>query len=572
VNRALLLAFGFLPAAGIATAAAGSPVQAPDTVLAAPFEIVRNQIVLEVDVGGRGPFRMLLDTAGEPSAVDLATALREGFPVDTSTSGEASGAGGESVRIFAAELPEVRIGGVPLGDVDAVALDLSRIGERMEMPIHGVLGYSLLAGRIVEIDYPASILRVFAASPPRPEHVVPLRFRAGRHQPLVPIRIAGEEVTVTLDTGSSLSLELDPEVARRLGLGDLVDAGAAGTVVGARGEAAVVESRVAALALGPFELTDVEVAFRPFDGDERTGNLGNGVLRHFVLTLDYPGGWIGFERAAASGSGPAVTVPALLDLALVDRGAFARRVTAGAGSDYERAVAVTRWFAEHFDWTATDYEDRTVEQILERGGGNCDELARVTVAMLEELGLPMRRVREINIHLESQRRQRSAEAKVAESGIGYSVFGRRHNDHVWIEVQDRAGGEWFPADPSMGVVGDQWLESRLSFGERFSLDGGSVAMIAPFAVFAQDADGGFTVNRTAHYVIEGFDRLYGGRLRGSPAWDEWVAGVDRLDDLAGAAFRAEANLHAHADVIDRLAESYEALRAYAAVEGLAPVR
>ena len=267
---------------------------------------------------------------------------------------------------------------------------------------------------------------------------------------------------------------------------------------------------------------------------------------------------------------PAAAQVALYDLALADRAEFARRVTAGAGSDLDRAVAVTRWFAENFDWTATDYEQRSVQEILERMGGNCDELARVTQAMLDELGLPMRRVREINIQAESERRQRSAEGKVAESGIGYSVFGRRHNDHVWIEIQDRDTGEWFPADPSMGVVGDQWIESRLSFGERFSLDGGSAAMIAPFAIFAEDADGRFTVNRTAPYVVDGFDRLYGGHLRASPAWEEWVRLVDELDDPAGGAFRGETNLHERADLIDRLAETYERLRGYVEEAGLEP--
>jgi len=247
-------------------------------------------------------------------------------------------------------------------------------------------------------------------------------------------------------------------------------------------------------------------------------------------------------------------------LALADRRAFAERVTEGAASDLERARALTTWFAHHFDWTATDYQQRTVDQILERGGGNCAELARVTTAMFEELGMRMRSVREINLHVESARRRETARAKIAELGNRASVFGKRHNDHVWIEIQDRATGEWFPADPSLGVVGEEeWLAARLGFGERFTLDPSSEDMIAPFAIFARE-DGDLTQDRTAHYVVEGFDRLYDGRLSELPAWADWVRLVEGLDPKALAAFRGEGNLHDSEAEIDELARAYERLR------------
>lgn len=266
---------------------------------------------------------------------------------------------------------------------------------------------------------------------------------------------------------------------------------------------------------------------------------------------------------------PTDEVDVLYALALENRSGFAERVSAGATTDHERAHAVVAWFANNFDWTYTDYQLRTVEEILERRGGNCNELARVTQAMLEELDLPMRRVREINIHVESDDRQQRAEEKVAEKGVQLSVFGRRHNDHVWIEVQDRETGAWFPADPSMGVIGEkEWLAARFGFGERFTLDPTSEEMIVPFALFAEDDAGNLAENRTAHYVIDGFDALYERRLRRLPAWPDWVRLVQELDDEALAAFQGRVNLHDHAAEIDALAATYEALRAqYALGEG-----
>lgn len=263
---------------------------------------------------------------------------------------------------------------------------------------------------------------------------------------------------------------------------------------------------------------------------------------------------------------PSADVEELYSLALEDRTGFATLVADGADSDFERAHAVVTWFADHFDWTYTDYQVRTVDEILERRGGNCSELARVTQAMLEELDLPMRRVREINVHVESEARQKRAEEKVAEMGLHLSVFGRRHNDHVWIEVQDRETGEWFPADPSMGVIGGQeWLAARFGFGARFTLDPTSENMVVPFAVFAEDAEGDLTENRTAHYAIDGFDALYEGRLRTLPAWPDWVRLVEELDSQALGAFRGTVNLHEHAAQIDTLAATYDALREQYAV-------
>lgn len=264
--------------------------------------------------------------------------------------------------------------------------------------------------------------------------------------------------------------------------------------------------------------------------------------------------------SATSGANPAEAGD-LAGLALEDRAAFAAEITKGAASDLERAHRVVTWFATNFTWTATDYEKRTVEEILARKGGNCAELARVATAVLEQLDLPMRQVREINIHVEKEARGEQARKKVAAEGYAMSVFGRRHNDHVWIEIQDRETGEWFPADPSLGVVGEeQWLSARLGFGERFTLDPTSREMVAPFAVFAKDADGRLSINRTAHYVIDGFDGLYGGRLRRLPAWKDWTRLVDDLDDAALAAFSGEANLHDREAEIDALASAYAKLK------------
>lgn len=241
---------------------------------------------------------------------------------------------------------------------------------------------------------------------------------------------------------------------------------------------------------------------------------------------------------------------------------FADSISVGATSKYEKAERVVRWLAKNFNWTATDYKKRTVEEIIARGGGNCNELAMVTTALLKELNLQMRKICEINIHKESLERRANAQQKILEKGNRMSVFGKRHNDHVWLEVYDDQSGAWIPADPSLGVIGErQWIESRAGFGKRFTLDSNSEDMIVPIAIFAVDEKGGLIENRTQHYVVDGLNRFYENKLAGLKSWKQWQGAIDALDEKCWAAFRGESNLHDYEKQIDALAVVYSHLKA-----------
>lgn len=251
----------------------------------------------------------------------------------------------------------------------------------------------------------------------------------------------------------------------------------------------------------------------------------------------------------------------LYALARTDITSFAREVSAGATSDVERAHAVVHWLTRTFDWKYTDYQNRTVQEVIERRGGNCDDLARVALAAMKELNIRLRRVHEVNIHTISDRREANASALIKEKGDAYSVFGRHHNDHVWLEVYDSRTNEWFPADPWSGLVGlQEWMEARVGFGARSGPNPDAPDMIVPIAIFAADADGNFTVDRTRHYLVDEFDRVYDGRLHDLPAWKPWVALLDRLDDKVGGAFAGRINLHDYEPDIDSVAATYEQLR------------
>ncbi|HEY2712739.1 MAG TPA: transglutaminase-like domain-containing protein [Chthoniobacterales bacterium] len=252
----------------------------------------------------------------------------------------------------------------------------------------------------------------------------------------------------------------------------------------------------------------------------------------------------------------------LCALARTDFKAFARQLGEGTSSEVGRTRAIVRFLTRNFEWKTTDYQKRTVPEIIERRGGNCNDFSIVALAAMEELNIRARKVHEIHIRTNSPERGARADALVKEKGDSYSVFGRHHNDHVWLEIYDSSASEWIPADPWSGLVGtEDWMKGRVWFGPRSSLNPDAVDMIVPIAIFAADANGKFTIDRTKHYLVDEFDRLYDGRLHEQPAWQQWVAMLDILSQKVEGAFAGKINLHEYESQIDTLAATYDQLRA-----------
>ncbi|GLH68186.1 transglutaminase domain-containing protein [Geothrix edaphica] len=240
--------------------------------------------------------------------------------------------------------------------------------------------------------------------------------------------------------------------------------------------------------------------------------------------------------------------------------AEALAVLARPGTAEARVRALVDHLHRRLPWVATDYRNRSVDEILARGSGNCADHAKVLQDLLRAGGFEARWVQEINLQVPSDRRQVSARAKVAERGPRFSVFGYRHNDHRWLEVRDPASAAWFPADSSLGVVGGEaWVAARLGFGPRPA----AVAdMIAP--VFVEAVQPGRPREpRSEAYLLHAFGAMAGGRIRTLPAWPAWERAVRALEPHASGAFRGTEDLHAQAGTLAALAEAYAALRGQA---------
>jgi len=250
---------------------------------------------------------------------------------------------------------------------------------------------------------------------------------------------------------------------------------------------------------------------------------------------------------------------------------------AGSGSALSRTRRLVYWINDNFDWSATDYQSRTVAEVIARRAGNCAELASVLHLFLDSLGIRTRWVHEINVQPEpTPERQQTAAELVAQRGNSLSVFGLQHNDHVWLEVWDDSGHAWFPADAAYGVAGlPEWSAARLAMERRpkprvKAVEPIAADMLVPFVVVAGERRGGpYQDDRTDLYLVDGFRRLYGDAIQSLPSWAAWVAAVHALAPHARAAFAGEENLHAYTDDIAALKAIYDSLTREAAERRLA---
>lgn len=103
---------------------------------------------------------------------------------------------------------------------------------------------------------------------------------------------------------------------------------------------------------------------------------------------------------------------------------LARGVTAGAETQYEATSRILGWIARHIDYNLDRQQPQDSESVLERRSGYCTGVARLTVSMLEAVGIESREV------------------------AGYVVGGGSgpHGYHRWVEtfLSDRG---WVFSDP-----------------------------------------------------------------------------------------------------------------------------
>jgi hypothetical protein len=238
----------------------------------------------------------------------------------------------------------------------------------------------------------------------------------------------------------------------------------------------------------------------------------------------------------------------------------------GIEKPYDKARRINDWLFKEFEWTATDYQKRTVEEIIERKGGNCAEQTMVFAAALTSINIPSRWVLEVNSHPESLERQKNAEELIQSVGYKASLFGFMHNDHRFLEFYDEKSQQWVPADSSFGVFGmEEWITKRLGFS-RDSIP--SQESIIPLFIAVLDDEKHIEMISNEAYLRTAFSRYSYIPLHDLDAWYEHL---EKLQDLFANAYNAKINMHTHTDKINAAVQAFKQLQEKSSSDGVAVI-
>lgn len=275
------------------------------TSTSVPFELLNNHIYLDVELGGKGPFRLLCDTGGA-NIVTPALAKTLGLKPEGALQGR--GVGDKSEDIGLVKVASLQVGGATLRDQVFAVLDLGPLTSAEGAPVNGLIGYEVFKRFVVRVDYEHRTLTLTmpaAFSYHGGGVVVPFKFN--EHVPQVAGSIDGIAGAFDLDTGSRASVDLLGSFVEKHGLRARYAPkleGVAGWGVG--GPARAQFARAGTLRLGGLEISrpPIELTLQTkgaFSDKYVAGNVGGALLSRFNVTFDYSRQQVIFERFEKDG-------------------------------------------------------------------------------------------------------------------------------------------------------------------------------------------------------------------------------------------------------------------------------
>jgi predicted aspartyl protease len=214
-----------------------------------------DRMTVPVTVGGSGPFRFLVDTGADRTAISSAVAAQLGL--DTSVQASLHSVTGIST-VQTATVSNLRLSQQDLKIVDAPILDAANMGA------DGILGTDSLRSQRVVFDFQKNLMTIVPAEQRIAKEegtiVVTGKLRNGRL--IVTNAVAdGNVITVVLDTGSEVTIGNDA-LRRRLGDAGLVKSSGSVDLESVTGEILQGEyTFVKRLEVGDVNLANLAVVF-----------------------------------------------------------------------------------------------------------------------------------------------------------------------------------------------------------------------------------------------------------------------------------------------------------------------
>jgi PDZ domain/Aspartyl protease len=268
-----------------------------------PFELANGHLFVKVMLNGKGPYRMLFDSASSSVLLPKTAAALEIAP-----------AGGKRMDMSVVRVDRVDMGGVVLERQSFATADIEEFLRRIEgmSDIAGVIGFEVMKRLPVKLDYERSRATLYD----------PAKFKYGGSGARIPVEVRGQQAIVRgsvdgdaglflVNTGNRGSLTLaqsfvdDHNLRERYGskLEAVYGASLAGPM-------RATLARVRTLTLGDVVIKDPLTMLSLADAGalaERdvAGSVGNGILTRFAVTFDLPGGSLYFETTPGTGKADA---------------------------------------------------------------------------------------------------------------------------------------------------------------------------------------------------------------------------------------------------------------------------
>jgi len=242
--------------------------------------------VVDVLINGQGPFRFILDTGASVNVVDSALNKELNLPVAKDVLAAPPGHSHIEGAIVS-RLDKVQIGEATLQGAVAVVMPLSSLlGARGP---RGVLSAASFPGYLLSVNYPKRRIAIRKGKLRKADSATIFQYQQGDAFPTVPIRIAGRQTRVHVDSGSGSGLTLPLRFLKELSLtSEPTEVGKARTP---GGEYPIFQAGVqGSVELGQYQLPAEGVTFSDVQPGGNSagpqGQIGFEVLRKFVVTLD----------------------------------------------------------------------------------------------------------------------------------------------------------------------------------------------------------------------------------------------------------------------------------------------
>jgi hypothetical protein len=255
-----------------------------------PFKYIEHHIYLPVEVGGKTKL-WILDTGASASVIDEGFARELGLELEGQVKGQGAG---KLVDVSFTTLPAFSLPGLEFDEQSIASIKITPLFKRwLGMEVVGILGYDFLSRVVTKVDYANEMLSFYHPDSfsYQGDGVVLSTPISQRNMLELPVTVDDEYFGLwSLDLGAG-GMSYHYPYAEEHGL--LEASGVDWLGHGAGGSQPIRRLQSKTMEFAGFTVNNIEVTVPLEKGEgafghtQLTGNIGNTLLQHFVLYLDY---------------------------------------------------------------------------------------------------------------------------------------------------------------------------------------------------------------------------------------------------------------------------------------------